>query len=101
MMTTAYPFSVSGDEFKGKRFWSQAAPKEWEKLLSAASHSSGAMVATTARSPLQHGQSTSIFVQTTSAPPKAAAGLCDHARVHIEEIPVHGVGRAAAFHLPT
>ena len=38
MMTTAYPFSVSGDEFKGKRFWSQAAPKEWKKLLSAASH---------------------------------------------------------------
>ena len=63
-MTTAYPFSVSRDEFKGKRVLVTGGTKGMGEAIVRRFTLSGAMVATTARCPLQHGQSTSIFVQT-------------------------------------
>jgi NAD(P)-dependent dehydrogenase (short-subunit alcohol dehydrogenase family) len=63
MMTTAYPFAVSGDEFKGKRVLVTGGTKGMGEAIVRRFLLSGAVVATTARSPLPHGQSPSIFVQ--------------------------------------
>lgn len=64
MITTAYPFSVSGEEFKSKRVLVTGGTKGMGEAMVRRFTLSGAMVATTARSPVPHGQSTSIFVQT-------------------------------------
>ncbi|MGH9528983.1 MAG: SDR family oxidoreductase [Terriglobales bacterium] len=64
MITTAYPFSVPSDEFKGKRVLVTGGTKGMGEAIVRRFSLSGATVATTARSPLPHGQSTSIFVQT-------------------------------------
>lgn len=63
-MATDYPFSVSGDEFKGKRVLVTGGTKGMGEAMVRRFTLGGATVATTARSPLPHGQSTSIFVQT-------------------------------------
>ena len=62
-MTTAYPFVVSGDEFKGKRVLVTGGTKGMGEAIVRRFGLGGAVVATTARSPLPHGQSPSIFVQ--------------------------------------
>lgn len=63
-MTTAYPFSVSSDEFKGKRILVTGGTKGMGEAIVRRFTLSGATVATTARAPLPDGQSASIFVQT-------------------------------------
>ena len=63
MMTAAYPFSVSGDEFQDKRVLVTGGTKGMGEAIVRRFTLSGARLATTARSPLPHGQSTSIFVQ--------------------------------------
>jgi len=63
-MTTAYPFPVSGDEFKGKRVLVTGGTKGMGEAIVRRFALSGADVATTARSPLPEGQSPSLFLQT-------------------------------------
>jgi NAD(P)-dependent dehydrogenase (short-subunit alcohol dehydrogenase family) len=63
MMTTVYPFLVSDDEFKGKRVLVTGGTKGMGEAIVRRFRLSGATVATTARSPLPHGQSPSMFVQ--------------------------------------
>jgi NAD(P)-dependent dehydrogenase (short-subunit alcohol dehydrogenase family) len=62
-MTTAYPFSVSGDEFKNKRVLVTGGTKGMGEAIVRRFTLSGATVATTARSPLPKGQKPSLFVQ--------------------------------------
>src|SRR6476646_8513943 len=64
MMTMTYPFPVSGDEFKGKRFLVTGCTKGMGEAMVRRFILSGASVATTARSPLPEGQAVTLFVQT-------------------------------------
>jgi NAD(P)-dependent dehydrogenase (short-subunit alcohol dehydrogenase family) len=63
-MTQTYPFAVSGDEFKGKRVLITGGTKGMGEAIVRRFMLSGALVATTARSPLPPGQRPSLFVQT-------------------------------------
>src|SRR6266446_298539 len=64
IMTTAYPFPVSGDEFKDKRVLVTGGTKGMGEAIVRRFTLGGAAVATTARSSLPKGQSPSLFVQT-------------------------------------
>jgi NAD(P)-dependent dehydrogenase (short-subunit alcohol dehydrogenase family) len=64
IMTMPYPFSVSGDEFKGKRVLVTGGTKGMGQAMVRRFALSGASVATTARSPLPEGQAVALFVQT-------------------------------------
>src|SRR6266446_4626669 len=64
VMTTTYPFPVSGDEFKGKRVLVTGGTKGMGQAMVRRFTLSGASVATTARSPLSDGQAVALFVQT-------------------------------------
>src|SRR5258708_8249072 len=74
IMTTTYPFPVSGDEFKGKRVLVTGGTKGMGQAMVRRFTLSGASVATTARSPLPDGQAVSLFVQTDIG---TAAGVPD------------------------
>jgi len=63
-MTTAYPFPVSEDEFKGKRVLVTGGTKGMGQAMVRRFTLSGAFVATTARSPLPEGQAVALFAQT-------------------------------------
>jgi NAD(P)-dependent dehydrogenase (short-subunit alcohol dehydrogenase family) len=63
-MTIAYPFPVSGDEFKGKRVLVTGGTKGMGRAMVRRFTLSGASVATTARSPLPEGQAVALFAQT-------------------------------------
>jgi NAD(P)-dependent dehydrogenase (short-subunit alcohol dehydrogenase family) len=63
-MTTAYPFPVSEDEFKGKRVLITGGTKGMGQAMVRRFTLSGASVATTARSPLPEGQAVALFAQT-------------------------------------
>jgi NAD(P)-dependent dehydrogenase (short-subunit alcohol dehydrogenase family) len=62
-MTPAYPFPVSGDEFKNKRVLVTGGTKGMGEAIVRRFTLSGAAVATTARSPLPKEQSPALFVQ--------------------------------------
>jgi NAD(P)-dependent dehydrogenase (short-subunit alcohol dehydrogenase family) len=64
MMTNTYPFAVSEDEFKDKRVLVTGGTKGMGEAIVRRFVLSGAVVATTARSPLSSGQSASVFIQT-------------------------------------
>src|SRR5258708_25048515 len=64
IMTTTYPFPVSGDEFKGKRVLVTGGTKGMGQAMVRRFTLSGACVATTARSALPKGQAVALFVQT-------------------------------------
>jgi len=66
-MTMTYPFSVSGDEFKGKRVLVTGGTKGMGQAMVHRFTLSGASVATTARLPLPVGQAVALFVQTDIA----------------------------------
>src|SRR3984893_9553941 len=63
-MTMTYPFPVSGDEFKGKRVLVTGGTKGMGQAMVRRFTLSGALVATTARSPLPDGLEAALFVQT-------------------------------------
>ena len=64
MMTGDYPFSVDGNEFKGKRVLVTGGTKGMGEAMVRRLTMGGASVATTARSPLPEGQQPALFVQT-------------------------------------
>jgi NAD(P)-dependent dehydrogenase (short-subunit alcohol dehydrogenase family) len=64
IMTQPYPFPVSPDEFRGKRVLVTGGTKGMGEAIVRRFTLSGAVVATTARSPLPSAQSPSLFVQT-------------------------------------
>jgi NAD(P)-dependent dehydrogenase (short-subunit alcohol dehydrogenase family) len=76
-MTSAYPFSVSGNEFKGKRVLVTGGTKGMGEAIVRRFTLSGATVAATARSPLPHGQSPSIFVQADIGTAEGVKKLVD------------------------
>ena len=59
----SYPFSVSADEFKGKRVLVTGGTKGMGALIVERFVASGASVATTARSPLPADQRPTLFIQ--------------------------------------
>jgi len=64
MMATDYPFSVDGNEFKGKRVLVTGGTKGMGEAMVRRLTIGGASVATTARSPLPEGQQPALFIRT-------------------------------------
>lgn len=60
---TTYPFSVSGEQFSGKRVLVTGGTKGMGEAMVRRFLLAGAAVATTARSPLPDGQDPSLFIQ--------------------------------------
>jgi NAD(P)-dependent dehydrogenase (short-subunit alcohol dehydrogenase family) len=63
MMAADYPFSIDGDEFKGKRILVTGGTKGMGEAIVRRLTMGGGSVATTARSPLPEGQQPALFVQ--------------------------------------
>jgi len=63
-MTNSYPFTVFGDEFKGKRLLVTAGTKRIGEAIARRFALSGASVATTARSEAANGQDSALFIKT-------------------------------------
>ncbi|MEI9985307.1 MAG: SDR family oxidoreductase [Aliidongia sp.] len=63
MMTTDYPFAISGDEFKGKRVLVTGGTKGMGAATVRRFQLSGAVVATTARSDLPRELAPDLFIQ--------------------------------------
>jgi len=62
-MAANYPFSVDGNEFQGKRVLVTGGTKGMGEAIVRRLTMGGALVATTARSPLPEGQQPALFVQ--------------------------------------
>ena len=62
-MNKNYPFSLDPNEFKGKRVLVTGGTKGMGAAIVRRLALSGALVATTARSPLPEGQTPALFVQ--------------------------------------
>jgi NAD(P)-dependent dehydrogenase (short-subunit alcohol dehydrogenase family) len=62
-MDKNYPFSCDPNEFKDKRVLVTGGTKGMEEAIVRRLTQSGALVATTARSPLPEGQAPALFVQ--------------------------------------
>jgi NAD(P)-dependent dehydrogenase (short-subunit alcohol dehydrogenase family) len=63
-MTTSYPFPVLGDEFKGKRVLVTGGTKGMGEAIVRRFQLSGALVATTARSPSPQNDGSVLFVKS-------------------------------------
>jgi NAD(P)-dependent dehydrogenase (short-subunit alcohol dehydrogenase family) len=63
MMAANYPFSVDGNEFRGKRVLVTGGTKGMGEAIVRRLTMGGALVATTARSSLPEGQKPALFVQ--------------------------------------
>src|SRR6267378_5172586 len=63
-MNKNYPFSCDTNQFKGKRVLVTGGTKDMGEAIVHKFALSGALVATTARSPLPEGQQPALFVQT-------------------------------------
>jgi NAD(P)-dependent dehydrogenase (short-subunit alcohol dehydrogenase family) len=79
-MTNSYPFSVSGDEFKGKRVLVTGGTKGVGEAIVRRFQLSGALVATTARSPSLHDQTANLFVQGDLATASGVYSVADRIR---------------------
>jgi NAD(P)-dependent dehydrogenase (short-subunit alcohol dehydrogenase family) len=62
-MAVSYPYSLVGDEFKGKRVLITGGTKGMGEAMVRRFGLSGALVATTARSPLPSGQTPDLFIE--------------------------------------
>ena len=79
-MTNSYPFCVSGDEFKGKRVLVTGGTKGVGEAIVRRFQLSGALVATTARSPSLHDQTANLFVQADLATASGVNSVADRIR---------------------
>jgi NAD(P)-dependent dehydrogenase (short-subunit alcohol dehydrogenase family) len=79
-MTDSYPFSIYGEEFKDKRVLVTGGTKGLGEAIARRFQLSGALVATTARSPLGHGQTAGLFVQADLATPSGVYSVADSIR---------------------
>jgi NAD(P)-dependent dehydrogenase (short-subunit alcohol dehydrogenase family) len=80
IMTDNYPFSVSGEEFKDKRVLVTGGTKGVGEAIVRRFRLSGALVATTARAPLPHGQTANLFVQADLATASGVYSVADRIR---------------------
>src|SRR5260370_14471514 len=62
-MTNSYPFTVFGDEFKGKRIVANGGTKGVGEGIVRRFALSGGSVATSARSEAAHGQDSTLFIK--------------------------------------
>src|SRR5246500_5938938 len=76
-MTNSYPFVVFGDEFKGKRVLVTGGTKGVGEAIVCRFQLSGALVATTARSPSLRNQSAKLFVQGDLATASGVQNVVD------------------------
>jgi NAD(P)-dependent dehydrogenase (short-subunit alcohol dehydrogenase family) len=79
-MTNSYPFPVSGDEFKGKRVLVTGGTKGVGEAIVRRFQLSGALVATTARSPSLRDQTANLFVQADLATASGVYSVADRIR---------------------
>jgi NAD(P)-dependent dehydrogenase (short-subunit alcohol dehydrogenase family) len=79
-MTNGYPFSVSGDEFKGKRVLVTGGTKGVGEAIVHRFQLSGALVATTARSQSLRDQTANLFVQADLATASGVNSVADRIR---------------------
>ncbi len=77
MMAADYPFSLDGNEFKGKRILVTGGTKGMGEAIVRRLTMGGGSVATTARSPLPEGQRPALFVQTDIGAGDGARAVAD------------------------
>src|ERR1700736_840318 len=93
-MTNSYPFSVSGDGFKGKRILVTGGTKGLGEAIVRRFQLSGALVATTARSASLHDQTANLFVQADLATASGVNAVADRIRQELGglDVLVNNVG---------
>src|ERR1700732_164646 len=79
-MTDGYPLSLSGEEFKDKRILVTGGTKGVGEAIVRRFQLSGALVATTARAPLPHGQTANLFVQADLPTASGVYSVADRIR---------------------
>src|SRR5258708_1938091 len=87
-MTNSYAHYISGDEFKDKRVLVTGGTKGIGEAIVRRFQLSGALVATTARSPSLHDQTADLFVQADLATASGAYSVADRIQQEWGELDV-------------